>query len=194
MCVPRFSFISLQIVCSFVIYVTLSISDAMTTAPTALRPIACGALCPSRTMPYQQHLGTMSGYNLIVHLLQIILQQKLVYDLLALIQFFPSRKYDELKESRFSRCHATSRLSTGCGGAGREEYCTILGPVTRDMPAEILVLATSQSSCELPKFFGSLALQVTKKFVYQSHDCQMNSAPHENLCDNHDISAFWGAP
>jgi hypothetical protein len=54
-------------------------------------------------------------------------------------------------------------------------YCTIsfnsAGPVTRDGPAEILVSATSQSCCEMPKFweiFGSLAPQATKKFHYIS--------------------------
>ena len=44
------------------------------------------------------------------------------------------------------------------------------------------------------EIFGSLAPQATRKFLYYSHDYQMNSAHHKNCHDNHDISAFWRVP
>jgi hypothetical protein len=45
------------------------------------------------------------------------------------------------------------------GSMTNHEYCAIsinlTGPVTCDRPAEILVLATSQSCCDMPKFLGN---------------------------------------
>jgi hypothetical protein len=48
------------------------------------------------------------------------------------------------------------------------------GPVTHDRPAEILVLATSQSCHDMLKFLGNFRQFSTtgnKKILYQSHDC-----------------------